>query len=906
MRHSNGLIDVKVRCLRGETFELQVPQTCTIGDLRQFLIQSYQYNPDSVILHRGSVAPDNSLVSKYPYDTLQLNPSPNAAAVAQLRQYNRADAPKQTQNSTWKKYTTAENDTLDTNHSCKPAAQRQESPNMENASSKWDKETQERGNKTLATQQRDESLVNSHSAPSSRRVQKTSIPPNTPIKKNDSFLDVLRSPKNADRKISGDDPKASDRVTANRPFGQREAKMSSPAAGQEEDKMSSAAMNNVRSSEIAEKNTASAAPKETDKVTPNRPFGQREAKMSSPAAGQEEDKMSSAAMNNVRSSEIAEKNTASAAPKETDKVTPNRPFGQREAKMSSPAAGQEEDKMSSAAMNNVRSSEIAEKNTASAAPKETDKVTPNRPFGQREAKMSSPAAGQEEDKMSSAAMNNVRSSEIAEKNTASAAPKETDKVTPNRPFGQREAKMSSPAAGQEEDKMSSAAMNNVRSSEIAEKNTASAAPKETDKVTPNRPFGQREAKMSSPAAGQEEDKMSSAAMNNKTVQKTATAQAPAPTRVEASPRPTELSKKFDQETEKFSVTCCIPDLRLSCAVEVNSDSSTVDLVNQLKSEVPQLGPSIQVLRNGKRLPLSPSAKLFDQGIRDACIVYIASGNFSNPETVILHEVEEGVKTIEDKMNRDPTPTEKRGFYELLMRMLFSLDGLQTLEGDWRARRKNAVRKFISIPVAFFDRRMIELLFFLFTHGKECSTFVGAVSIHYVAYWIDVTQQRIRVAFIFALLCCSCKNCNFCFQCCTVKVNSNSSTLDLLNQLKSEVPQLGSSIQLLSNGKRLPLSPSAKLFDQGIRDACIVYIASGNFSNPETVILHEVEEGVKTIEDKMNRDPTPTEKRGFYELLMRMLFSLDGLQTLEGDWRARRKNAVRKVTVLQDQLNSGQT
>ncbi|KAK7196526.1 hypothetical protein NESM_000590300 [Novymonas esmeraldas] len=147
------------------------------------------------------------------------------------------------------------------------------------------------------------------------------------------------------------------------------------------------------------------------------------------------------------------------------------------------------------------------------------------------------------------------------------------------------------------------------------------------------------------------------------------------------------------------VECHVPSLQKVVQVAMTGESSVVDLVQAVVAAVPGVAPEAQVICRGKVLPKSPQAKLFDLGIRTDTRVFVASGEFSNPEKITLLEVEEDIAAVDRAVGTPLTDVQRKGYYEELMRILFRTDGLQSLEGEWRQRRKDAVRRITSLQDA---------------------------------------------------------------------------------------------------------------------------------------------------------------------------------------------------------------
>ncbi|KAG5479020.1 hypothetical protein LSCM1_02862 [Leishmania martiniquensis] len=150
---------------------------------------------------------------------------------------------------------------------------------------------------------------------------------------------------------------------------------------------------------------------------------------------------------------------------------------------------------------------------------------------------------------------------------------------------------------------------------------------------------------------------------------------------------------------RLTVECHIPSLRQVVPVLINGDSSVSDLIMAITATVPALTPEAQVVYRGKVLPKAPHSKLFDSGIRSDARVFIAAGDYSNAEKITLLEIEEDTAVIERAMSSTLTDLQRKGYYEELMRILFRTDGLQSLEGEWRQRRKDAVKHITSLQDA---------------------------------------------------------------------------------------------------------------------------------------------------------------------------------------------------------------
>jgi hypothetical protein len=150
---------------------------------------------------------------------------------------------------------------------------------------------------------------------------------------------------------------------------------------------------------------------------------------------------------------------------------------------------------------------------------------------------------------------------------------------------------------------------------------------------------------------------------------------------------------------RFTVECHIPSLNRLVHVPMNGESSVADLVLAVVAQVPELGGQAKVVFRGKVLPQTQQAKLFDFGMRADTRVFIASGEYSNPETITLLEIEKDTAEIEEAMRTNLSDLQRKGYYEELMRILFRTDGLQSLEGEWRQRRRDAVKRITALQDA---------------------------------------------------------------------------------------------------------------------------------------------------------------------------------------------------------------
>lgn len=136
---------------------------------------------------------------------------------------------------------------------------------------------------------------------------------------------------------------------------------------------------------------------------------------------------------------------------------------------------------------------------------------------------------------------------------------------------------------------------------------------------------------------------------------------------------------------------------------------------------------------------------------------------------------------------------------------------------------------------------------------------------------------------------------------SVRIEGDASVADLMERIVETLPSLASGTGIVYRGKLLAPTAENRLFNVGIRGDCDVFVASGEYANPEAVILFEIEQEVRSIEAALQNCVTESVRKGLYENLMNALLRTDGLQSLDGVWRQRRKDTVSSITRLQDQL-----
>ncbi|ORC87867.1 uncharacterized protein TM35_000191110 [Trypanosoma theileri] len=120
---------------------------------------------------------------------------------------------------------------------------------------------------------------------------------------------------------------------------------------------------------------------------------------------------------------------------------------------------------------------------------------------------------------------------------------------------------------------------------------------------------------------------------------------------------------------------------------------------------------------------------------------------------------------------------------------------------------------------------------------------------------------------------------------------------------------GSDVRLSSCGIRNGGPPlSVITLNPNAEGVYTLFFACGEYSNTNKVMLVEIETDVSNIvssiqDHEHQQKELPLQlRRGYYEELMRILFRTDNLQDLDDDWRLRRKDVVKKVTHIQDELN----
>ncbi|CAD2218328.1 BAG domain containing protein, putative [Angomonas deanei] len=162
------------------------------------------------------------------------------------------------------------------------------------------------------------------------------------------------------------------------------------------------------------------------------------------------------------------------------------------------------------------------------------------------------------------------------------------------------------------------------------------------------------------------------------------------------PPPTQLDTPAHWQEVVFTVTCVVPSLEKEIKLELTADVSVADLLLTILSVCPQLGSSATVVYKGKTLSATTDNKLFNCGMRSDCTVYVAAGTYGNPEIIVLLEIEAAVNRIEAAKNGPLTDVERKGYYEELMRLLLQTDGLQTLEGVWKQKRRDTVKRITAL------------------------------------------------------------------------------------------------------------------------------------------------------------------------------------------------------------------
>lgn len=145
------------------------------------------------------------------------------------------------------------------------------------------------------------------------------------------------------------------------------------------------------------------------------------------------------------------------------------------------------------------------------------------------------------------------------------------------------------------------------------------------------------------------------------------------------------------KTDALCITCRIIEFDISHTMNMEIESTVVDLVERIKNEVKCINSPITVVRNRKVLPLTET-KLFNLGIRGPCTVYVGTGEFCNSEIVSLIEVEEILSGIEAQQIESLSTHQREKYYEELMSLILSVDSFQTLHGEWRQRRKAIVHR----------------------------------------------------------------------------------------------------------------------------------------------------------------------------------------------------------------------
>ena len=134
----------------------------------------------------------------------------------------------------------------------------------------------------------------------------------------------------------------------------------------------------------------------------------------------------------------------------------------------------------------------------------------------------------------------------------------------------------------------------------------------------------------------------------------------------------------------------------------------------------------------------------------------------------------------------------------------------------------------------------------------------------------------------------------------------STVADLITAVLSKEPSLVG-CRIASRGRLLSRDDS--LAKAGVKDESSVYVAHGEYADPRLLLLTFLRDEYRRIHHEVQKAGGPqamsaTVRGGYYEELMRLLFKTDDLQELQEPHRSERKQFVRDITTLQDELKPG--
>jgi hypothetical protein len=127
--------------------------------------------------------------------------------------------------------------------------------------------------------------------------------------------------------------------------------------------------------------------------------------------------------------------------------------------------------------------------------------------------------------------------------------------------------------------------------------------------------------------------------------------------------------------------------------------------------------------------------------------------------------------------------------------------------------------------------------------------------------------------------------------------SDATLADLVTSLIS-IDQRLIGCKLLHRGHPLGGSLS-KLCDLGIHSGDVILVTS---SDPHFITITQLRDEFESVRKSVNGIPlSEKQRKAAYEELMRILFKTDDLVDLEGELRLQRKELVKMITSLQDEL-----
>ncbi len=168
-----------------------------------------------------------------------------------------------------------------------------------------------------------------------------------------------------------------------------------------------------------------------------------------------------------------------------------------------------------------------------------------------------------------------------------------------------------------------------------------------------------------------------------------------PQRQQAPVSPTSGAPATPAKDSVVRITAVVPDLQKRLQLDLAHDSTLADLITAAIAKEPSL-LGCKVVVQG-RVVSGPSKTISSLAIIAGDTVYLASGSFSNPNHLLLYQINDEYLAVKHELESNTvTAQRKKGLYEQLMRALFRTDDLTDLEDEWRARRKQLVKDITAL------------------------------------------------------------------------------------------------------------------------------------------------------------------------------------------------------------------